>query len=319
MIGGRINHEDTKTRRVGCFTAPIGLVGMLGFSFFLIGCGSTTSSGDQAMIEQANSLHRGIAAAVVSDEGRLRAYVQQISARLVAAAKEVAKERSAGREGEMADWMFSREMQFYIAGSAVGNAFASGGHQTYVLLGAMQKCASEDELAAAMAHAYAHTLLGQVRQNVGGGPGDAPASSIVIRFIEHRFNLKQEEEGDDLAFTIHARAGWDPVAFVSMLEHMEAEKGRVASIQARLEKLPPAAQEWSRPPIADVRRFVEHREQAGATAASRRASQAVERLLAAMPNCFLVEDLPGQREAQRELMMPVSTEMPNTFEKGQRR
>jgi hypothetical protein len=47
--------------------------------------------------------------------------------------------------------------------------------------------------------------------------------------------------------------------------------------------------------------------------------QAVERLLAAMPNCFAAEDLPGQKEAQRELTTPVSTETPNTFEKGQRR
>ncbi len=270
------------------------------------------------MIDQGNSLHRAVTPAVVSDEARLRGYVQQIAMRLLGAAKDVAKERSLGRD-ENIDWMFSREMQFYIARSGVPNAFASGGHQIYVLLGAMQRCTSEDELAAAMAHAYAHTLLGHVRETVGAGAADAPASSIVIRFIEHRFTPKQEQEADDLAFTIHARAGWDPVAFVSMLEHMEAEKARVGAIQARLEKLPPAAQEWSRPPIADVRRFTEHREQAGSTAASKRVPLAVERLLAAMPNCFLPEDSPGQKEAQRELMTPVSTETRNTFEKGQRR
>ena len=270
------------------------------------------------MIDQGNALHRAVAPAMVSDEARLRGYVQQIATRLLAAAKDVAKERSLGREDNI-DWMFSREMQFYIARSGVPNAFASGGHQVYVLLGAMQKCASEDELAAAMAHAYAHTLLGHVRQTVGAGAPDAPASSIVIRFVEHRYTPKQEQEADDLAFTIHARAGWDPVAYVSMLEHMEAEKGRVAMIQARLEKLPPAAQEWSRPPIADVRRFTEHREQAGSTATQKGVPQGIERLLAAMPNCFLPADSPGQREAQRELLTPVSAETPSTFEKGQRR
>jgi predicted Zn-dependent protease len=183
----------------------------------------------------------------------------------------------------------------------------------------MQKCSSEDELAAAMAHAYAHTLLGHVRHNIGAGAADAPAGAIVIRFVEHRFNLKQEEEADDLAFAIHARAGWDPVAFVSMLDHLAAERGRVAAIQSQLERLPPAAQEWSRPSIADARRFEEHRSGAAAVAAQKRPTQAVERLLAAIPNCFLPEDLPAQREAQRELMMPASTETPNTFEKGQRR
>jgi predicted Zn-dependent protease len=131
--------------------------------------------------------------------------------------------------------------------------------------------------------------------------------------------LKQEQEADELAFKIHARAGWDPVAFVSMLEHMETDRARVGAIQARLEKLPPAAQEWSRPPISDVKRFEEHRAGATANSAQKRPPQGVERLLAAMPNCFQPEDTPGQREAQRELMTPASTDTPNTFEKGQRR
>jgi predicted Zn-dependent protease len=270
------------------------------------------------MIEQGNALHKALAPAVVSEEARLRGYVQQIATRLLGAAKDVAKERSLGRD-ESVDWMFSREMQFYIARSGLPNAFASGGNQVYVLVGAMQKCSSEDELAAAMAHAYAHTLLGHAREMVGPGAADAPAGSIVTRFIEHRYTPRQEQDADDLAFAIHARAGWDPVAFVSMLEHLEADKGRVAAIQARLEKLPPAAQEWSRPPISDVRRFTEHREQAGSTAASKKVPQGVERLLIAMPNCFLPQDLPVQKEAQRDLMTPTSTETPNTFEKGQRR
>jgi hypothetical protein len=319
VIGVRIHRRDAEAQRRAWCIKPIGALLFLGLVFFVCGCGAGTSSGDQAMIEQGNSLYRGIAPAVVSDQGRLRAYMQQISTRLLAAAKEVAKERSKAREGQFEDWMFSREVQFNVAASPIPNAFASGGHQLYVLLGAMQKCASEDELAAAMAHAYAHTLLGHVRQNVGSAGGDAPAGAIVVRFVEHRFTPKQEEEADDLAFSIHARAGWDPVAFVSMLEHMEAEKGRVVAIQARLERLPPAAQEWSRPPIADVRRFEEHRLGAAAFAAQKPPPVMIERLFAAIPNCFLPEDLPAQREAQRELMMPVSTETPNTFEKGQRR
>jgi hypothetical protein len=141
----------------------------------------------------------------------------------------------------------------------------------------------------------------------------------VQRFVEHRFILKQEQEADELAFKIHARAGWDPVAFVSMLEHMEADRTRVAAVQARLEKLPPAAQEWSRPPISDVKRFEEHKGGAAANSLQKRLGQGVERLLAAMPNCFQAEDTPAQKEAQRELMTPVSTDTPNTFEKGQRR
>jgi hypothetical protein len=214
--------------------------------------------------------------------------------------------------------MFSKEVQFHIARSAIPNAFTTGGHHVYVLLPAFQKCQSEDELAAAMAHAYTHTLLRHIQHHIHAGPPDAPANSIILRFVEHRFNLKQEQEADDLAFTIHARAGWDPVAFVNMLEHLESGPPRIGAIGGRLERMPPAAQEWSRPPISDVRRFGQHREQAGIIASQRQVPQAVERLLAAFPNCLLAADLSQQKEAQRELSAPISTDTPNTFEKGPR-
>jgi len=109
------------------------------------------------------------------------------------------------------------------------------------------------------------------------------------------------------------------VAFANMLEHMEAERGRVAAIQSNLERLPPAAQEWSRPPIADVKRFEGHKLQAAMVAVQKRVPQTVELILLAFPNCFTSQDLPQQRDAQRELATPVSTDTPNTFEKGQRR
>jgi hypothetical protein len=282
------------------------------------GCGARTSAGDQSLIDQADSLHRTLAPAIVSDDPRLRGYMQQIAARLLAAAREVAREQSLGKDGENSDWMFSKEVQFHIARSTVPNAFTAGGHHVYVLLAAFGKCQSEDELAAALAHAYSHTLLRHIQHHIHAGPPDAPASSIVLRFAEHRFTLKQEQEADDLAFAIYTRAGWDPPAFLNMLEHLESPPPRIAAIGSRLERLPPAAQEWSRPPITDVRRFGEHREQAGIIASSRQVPRVVERLLAAFPNCFAADDLPQQKEAQRELSAPISTETPNTFEKGPR-
>jgi predicted Zn-dependent protease len=267
---------------------------------------------------QGEALHRDLTPAIVSDDARLHAYVQQIGARLLSAAREVMREQFPAK-GDEAEWKFSRDIQFHVAQSGIPNAFTTGGHHVYILLPALQKCQNEDELAAAFIHAYSHTLLRHIEHNVPSEGPDAPPAAIVVRFVEHRFTLKQEQEADDLAFKIHARAGWDPVAFASMLEHLETDHTRVAAIQSLLERLPPAAQEWSRPPIADVRRFEEHRTQAGNIAARKKPAQAVERLLAAFPNCFLPDDLPLQKEAQRELMTPVSTETPNTFEKGQRR
>jgi hypothetical protein len=320
VTGARIKHEDAKTRRTlrgAFFTAPVGLGAMFGFLFLVGGCGARTSPGDQSLIEQGDALHRALAPGIV-DEARLRGYMQQIGARLLGAARDVIKEQFSSRAVEEAEWKFSKDMQFHVAKSNIPNAFTTGGHHVYILLPALQKCQNEDELAAALIHSYSHTLLRHIERNIPPAGADAPAGAVVLRFVEHRFNAKHEQEADELAFRIHARAGWDPVAFVSMLEHLGAERGRVPAIGSKLERLPLAAQEWSRPPIADVKRFEGHKAQAAATANQKHTPQAVERLLAAIPNCFLAEDLPGQREAQRELMTPVSSDTPNTFEKGQR-
>jgi hypothetical protein len=295
--------------------ARFGIVFAFGFLFFLTGCSSRATPGEQALIDQAEGLHRSLTPAMV-DDARLRGYLQQVSTRMLSAARDVMKEQFGGKEES--DWKFSREIQFHIARSGIPNAFGTGGHHVYVLQAALQRCQNEDELAAAFAHAYSHTLLRHIEHNVPVEGADAPAGAIALQFVEHRFTAKQQQEADDLAFRIHARAGWDPVAFAGMLEHMEAERTRVAEIQSKLERLPPAAQEWSKPPLADVKRFEGHKAQAANLAAQKRVPQAVELVLAAFPNCF-APDLPQQKEAQRELATPVSTETPNTFEKGQRR
>ena len=283
---------------------------------FAGGCSGGPSAGDQSLIDQANSLHRAMGAAVVSDDPQTRGYLQRITARLVAAAKEVTRERGLATSGD--DWMFSREIQFHIAKSTVPNVFTTGGNQFYILSGGLSRCASEDELAAAMAHSYAHTLLRHINHNLHALPADSPPPSMLTRFVEHRFSAGQEREADELAFLVHARSGWDPLAFVGMLRKMEAPAARIAAVESMLERLPPAAQEWSKPPIADVRRFAQQRDHALAIGGPRLVPQAVERLVRAMPNCFLADDLAVQKEAQRELIAPIITETPNTFEKGPR-
>lgn len=312
----RINHGDTEARRRACLTAQVGVLSTFSLLFLLTGCASRATPGEQSLIDQGEALHQTLSPAMVED-ARLKGYLQQVGARMLAAARDVMRERFSGKEES--DWKYSRDIQFHVARSSIPNAFSTGGHHVYILLPALQRCQNEDELAAALAHAYSHTLLRHIEHGVPVEGPDAPAGAIVLRFVEHRFSPAQEQEADALAFAIHARAGWDPVAFASMLEHMEAERGRVAAIQSSLERLPPAAQEWSKPPIADVKRFEGHKAQTASVAAQKRASQAVELVLLAFPNCFASQDLPQQREAQRELSTPISTETPNTFEKGQRR
>ncbi len=281
------------------------------------GCGGGANPGDQSLIEQANALHRVLGPAMVTDPPT-RGYMQQITNRLLAAAKEVGKERGLVGENDSNDWMFSREMQFHVAKSSIANAFNSGGNHIYILAPAMQRCQNEDELAAAMAHAYAHTLLRHIGHNTYALPQEAPPTSVVMRFVENRFGSLREQEADELGFMIHARGGWDPLAYVSMLQHLDAPAARVKAVEYQLERLPPAAHEWSRPSIADGRRYGVHRDQAAKIAAAREVPQAVERLILAFPNCFHADDLPQQKAAQRDLATPIVTETPNTFEKGPR-
>src|SRR5882672_12870269 len=141
------------------------------------GCGARTSPGDQSLIAQADALHRAFAPAIVNDPP-LRGYLQQISARLLAAARDVAKEQSLAQSGDGNDWMFSRDVQFHVAQCGVPNAFTTGGNHVYVLVGALERCQSEDELAAAFAHAYTHTLLRHIQHNNHALPAEAPAASI---------------------------------------------------------------------------------------------------------------------------------------------
>src|SRR4051812_14378068 len=98
----------------------------------LAGCGSSASPGDQSLMAQANALHRTLAPALANDPP-LRAYLQQVAGRMMAAAREVMKERFPGSGGD--EWMFSRDMQFDVGLCGVPNAFTTGGQHVYVLAG----------------------------------------------------------------------------------------------------------------------------------------------------------------------------------------
>src|SRR5213595_479008 len=91
----------------------------------IAGCGGRRSPGDQSLIAQADALHRTIGPAIVNDPP-LRNYLQQISTRLLAAARAVAGEQSMINAGDANDWMFSKDVQFHVAQCGVPNAFTTG-------------------------------------------------------------------------------------------------------------------------------------------------------------------------------------------------
>ena len=63
-------------------------------------------------------------------------------------------------------WMFSDEMRFHFVNSKTLNAFTTGGNHMYIYTALFQQCESEDELAAVVAHEYAHVYCRHVQQGM---------------------------------------------------------------------------------------------------------------------------------------------------------
>jgi hypothetical protein len=134
--------------------------------------------------------------------------------------------------------------------------------------------------------------------------------------LQYRYTPAEEAEADDVALQLYARAGYDPAAFTGVYE--EVNPTRAATLRTLADRLPPAAMDWIRPPLADNRRFVQLVGAAN-TAPARAIDPAADRLLTALPNCILPHDLPEQVQVQRQLQPPPVTVTPGAFEKGPRR
>ena len=286
----------------------------------LAGCGNggAPTPTEQTTINQADRLHRTLTPAVMNQDVNLRRYVQQVGQRLMNAAGEMHRAKigppSHFRDG--GDWMFGKDMRFQLLRCPVPNAFTPGGTHVYVYNGLLQRCQSEEEFAAGMAHAYAHLYArhGQQRATL---PEDASAEDVVVSLINNRYTPQQELEAENLAFQLFARAGWDPAAYGLLAQRLQ-ESGRADAARARAESLPPAALDWAKPPIADARRFAEYQKTAQ-TLASEDLDEDIELLLTAVPGCLTSVDQPAQRTAQQELLNPTApVEIPNPFEKGPR-
>ncbi len=115
---------------------------------------------------------------------------------------------------------------------------------------------SDDELAAALAHALAHLLLGQIDTRVSAEAGDyadPDPNRVALRLakaidttLQAPWTAEQELEADRIAVELAARAGYDPRAAITFwhkvdtsadrmpiqLHPMNAE--RVAALEARM-------------------------------------------------------------------------------------
>lgn len=204
---------------------------------------------DRQVIAQANDAHVELAPATIGD-ARLEQYLQDMGERIVDAAREADRSREGPKahfdEDEDNSWMFTSG-RFHLVNSETLNAFTTGGEHMYIYSELLEQCRSEDELAAVMAHEYAHvygrhvhkgmnrqyTVLaasagaGLVGLAVGGkehgeeyGTTAMVSAATLGQFLSLGYTRSDEEEADKWGFHFYVRAGWDPDRFGDFFQQL---------------------------------------------------------------------------------------------------
>lgn len=209
---------------------------------------STGCASDRAVIAQAQQFHGNLDAAIIKDPV-LAGYIQRVGDRIISAAQEMHRQGYGPdrHKAEDSAWMFSGGMQFHLVNSETVNAFTTGGNHMYIYTGLMQQSATEDELAAVMAHEFAHVYGRHVHKGMDrqyaalgaalglGAIGYAVADDdnrmtyagagaalgyLGTNLWNTSLGRDDEEEADKLGFEFYVRAGWDPDKFDDFFQRM---------------------------------------------------------------------------------------------------
>lgn len=214
--------------------------------------GTTGCASDKQVLAQSSQFHSGLQPAVMTDP-ELDRYINDVGARIIRAAAEVDRERGGKtRDGKDDAWMFSDKMKFYLVNSKTLNAFTTGGEKMYIYNELLQSARSEDELAAVMAHEYAHVYghhvqsgmnrqlalmlgagaLGAAGYAAGGKEKGAEYAQygtgvgmLAGQLVNSGFSRESETEADSLGFDFYTRAGWDPARFGDFFKTMAQKVG----------------------------------------------------------------------------------------------
>jgi hypothetical protein len=295
----------------------------------LSGCGGqAVSPTDQTLIRQADQLHARLEPAIVENrDPRLRRYLEQISSRILAAAKELDQKGMIKSDGEGSKaWMFGKDVDFHLVDSDQPSGFTAGGRHVYIYNGLFQICKSEDELASLFCHEYAHIYLRHVQQDLRRDPALTGEDALLFPFVMMRASPAQDRAADAIAFEIYAKAGWDPGRFALVYQRMIDSnmpgvdrarlKEKVMDAQRRADALPPAAREWTQPPVADDARFAQLQGQAKALVRSGGRNERAELLLSAFPSNLSNIETPAQAQARLRLFPPAPAGSDNQWNKG---
>lgn len=224
-----------KHHAIALVWAAMKLVFSILLALFISSCAS-----DQAIRNQAEEMHRELEPAILAD-AELVGYLEAMGDRIVAAARDLSTKKvgPSAHFKEDNSWMFSTE-KFHLVSSDQLNAFTTGGSHMYVYTQLLASCRTEDELAAVMAHEFAHVYCRHVHNGMNrqylslgaaaalgvagyaaGGEkhgeeymGYGLALGLVAgQFLALGFTRDDEAEADRWGFEFYARAGWDPARF----------------------------------------------------------------------------------------------------------
>jgi len=210
----------------------------------LAGCAT-----DRQVIQQAESTHSELEAAIIKDPA-VAGYIQSVGERVVAAAREADARHDGPKKhfekSEDNSWMFQNG-EFHLVNSKTLNAFTTGGSHMYIYSQLMQTCRTEDELAAVMAHEYAHVYSRHVQKGIdrqyaslgasglvalgglalgGKEHGEEYAKAgfvsagLVTQFLGLGYTRHDEAEADEYGFDFYAHAGWDPQHFGDFFQQL---------------------------------------------------------------------------------------------------
>jgi len=171
----------------------------------------------------------------------------------------------------------SLDWQFFIVDSKEVNAFAIPGGFVYINRGLIERADKMDEVAGVLGHEIGHVVkrhtVKQMQQeqkaNIGvtlacvltsicnSGVGQE-AINVAGGALFAKFSRTDEKEADDVGFDNVVRAGISPVGMVTMFQKLlderkarpagvdawfathPLEEDRIADIQSKIDKLPPA-------------------------------------------------------------------------------
>jgi len=320
------------------------IVAVLGPSLLALmgGCAS-----DRAVVQQAEEFNTTLDKAVIKDP-QLESYFQRLGQRIIAGAKQYDAEASKKEENKWMfskDMEFhlvnSKTLNAFTTGgehmyiynelfqqaksedelvAVMAHEYAhvyrrhvqQGMNRQYAILGA-----------AAAAGAAGYGLGGSEHGSQYAGLG-AGVAAMAGQFVGMSYTRKDEAEADQYGFNFYSRAGWDPMKFGDFFQSM-IEKGydkgpeylsdhpslksRLDASRQRAQSLPPTADRWRRPDIAnsdEFRRMQQRARDLGARLPDDKSLTQVQQLLAALPRSCLTPAIhEDQKQAEQQLLREV--------------